>query len=148
MTQDKYKIYAESFELKTRDNGDKFYCHKDNAPKWCIDITHAAHGDMMPDDYKYQFAHGAANALYEAEGDLDAAISSIEPDCYNSDLLKWVASNLSRAEYVNDAFKEFGQGDLDLFAAIGWGQYAEANEVLNIVASELENIDLDNVEAA
>lgn len=125
------------FESRKRDNGDEFWSVKDGSPKWITEMTHEAHGDMLPDDYKYQFIVEALDALanYEDPDDID---SEIEPDPYTHDLNKWLASNLTRAGYVNEAVENMGHSDQGVTGDISMGQYQEKCEVLGIVRRFLE----------
>ena len=136
--------YASLFITKTRDNGDKFLCLKDksNDEKLtdndaCLSqFIYMAHDGMLPDDYKYQFIHDALEAIAETD-DIDDI--SLEPDCYNRDLLKWLSSNLIRASYVDRAMEEIHPYD-NLWQALSNGQYLEKEEVLQSVISSLNEI--------
>ena len=134
--KDKADRFYSQIEKHTRDNGKEFYCLKDGAPKEFQDIIHEAHGDMMPDDWKYDFIFEAAAALAETDDPDDI---TMEPDIYASDRLHWLASHLDRANYVDEAVSEFGtdfrNGIVDL---IGLGQMREKEEVLSIIRHELE----------
>jgi hypothetical protein len=48
------QVYAQ-FEKRTRDNGREFWVLKDGNPDWMQELCNEAHGDMGPDDWKYQF---------------------------------------------------------------------------------------------
>ncbi|MFZ2886529.1 MAG: hypothetical protein WA021_01780 [Minisyncoccia bacterium] len=133
------KKVSEMFEIQYRlltPKEESFYCLKQKAPKWVKEMVQHAHGDMPPDDHKYDFIVEALNALADTD-DWDEI--QLEPDVYNHDLLKWVSSNLTRAEYVNDAVTEFGLDtkDFDLFKVLGYGQYIEKQEVLSVVKDAL-----------
>jgi hypothetical protein len=128
------------FETKNRDSGESFYSLKDSAPQELKDMIRAAHDKMLPDDYKYAYVVDALEAV-EAYEDIDNIESEIEADVYNSDLLKWLSSNLTRAEYVDEYVEEFGISglkDFDLYKIISGGQYLERVEVFNVVRSFLE----------
>ncbi|MGC0153538.1 hypothetical protein ACPRNU_13835 [Chromobacterium vaccinii] len=65
-------------------------------------MVHAAHGDMLPDDHRYQFITDAVEALANYD-DPEEAIEAIQPDVYTHDLTKWLASNNSRLDYLSEA---------------------------------------------
>ena len=129
------------FECKTRDNGEKFLTMKDGHPEIVQDLVRKAHCGMLPDDYKYDYVVDALEAIL-AYDNPDDITSEMEPDAYNSELLKWLGSNMERAGYVEEAIKEFGVSahEFDLFRAIGMGQYSEKCEVFNIVRNFLEGL--------
>lgn len=130
----------DAFQTKTRDNGEEFVCLKDGSPEWMANVVRAAHGDMLPDDFRYSFIKEAAGAIHDAGDDADlddaAAEFSDEVDLYNSDLLRWVGSSVTRASYCDDAMEELGQPD-GLFKLLQWGQAEERREVFELVVSSL-----------
>lgn len=130
-------IAVKSFETRTRADGDKFICRKDDAPEWVEDLCREAHGDAFPDDFIYRIIWDAVCAIADNDGDEDAARDSVsEPDIYNSDLLAWVSGDLHRAQYADDAIKEFGADTL--FAALQYGQSEQRGEIFDAVWSFLE----------
>lgn len=138
-TQKKAAKWLTYFKTKKRDNGDKFYVLSDKRPQELYDLVYKTHDGMLPDDYKYEFICDALYRIMEYE-DLDTAADEIDADCYTSDLLKWVGSNLTRAVYVEEAVKEFGceSKDFDLFKVIAWGQVQEKREVFSMVRNAVE----------
>lgn len=130
---------------KTRSNGDSFICFRDDAPQWTREMAHKAHGDMLPDDFRYEFIESALTAIAD-HNDLDDARDSIEADIYTSELTRWLDSRNDRLEYVNDATKEFGHAEnLDMDLAMG--QLLERQEVFSLIVEYLESID-DSEESA
>lgn len=144
---------SESFERRARDNGEKFYTLRDGSPQWMTDAVHAAHGDMLPDDWRYEAIALAADTLAQAEDDdlddlghewADGAV-----DTYNADRLRWVASNLNRPYYVDDAREEgLIEPGADLLTQLGVGQYQELREVWSLLVEHLtemaEEYDIDD----
>jgi hypothetical protein len=143
-TKTDLKKYAskalKEFTSKKRANGESFWCLKDGKnKKWVQDMIQKAHCGMLPDDYKYQFAYESLLAIADTDNADDI---TLESDIYNSDLLQWVSSNLTRSEYVNEAVSEYGLDikDFDLYKVLSMGQYMEKQEVLGIVRNELEKM--------
>ena len=79
--------FAQSFETRTRANGDLFHCLKDDRPEWVQDAVREAHGDRMPDDWTYAQCDMAAALIREQiqcgvePGDLLDEIT-VAADCY------------------------------------------------------------------
>lgn len=138
-------VIYDCLEEKERENGEKFLCIKDGLKKSTEDkvgnLILAAHndGEFLPDDFRYNMIGSALSSI--AAGSLDDEniyeIAGQEVDVYNSDLLRWVSSNLSRLEYVNEAVSEYGWPG-DLMAAIVMGQSKEIQEIFGAVLHYLE----------
>ena len=127
----------EQFTHSTRTDGDTYYHRKGNEHDWVYDLCHAAHGDMLPDDYRYEFIVDALDAIIDADGDFERAREEWEPDAYNAGLLKWVSSSLYRMGHVDEAVSEFGWPD-DLSRALQLGQRAEWEEVFGSVQASIK----------
>lgn len=119
------------FKLRTRKGGEQFWTHMGKAPEWVQGMVRDAHGDLMPDDWRYQFIVDALAAIAEGVDD-----SEIEADIYNADLLRWVSSNLRRISYCDDAAEEYGA--VGLIPTLSAGQVAERREVYASVLASLE----------
>jgi len=126
--------YTSWFETATRGDDTDFIRLKTEDEN-IMQLIRSAHGDMMPDDFKYQFICEALQAISETD-DIDDIC--LEPDCYNRDLLKWVSSNLTRASYVDEAVEEIGYKDF--YNSLAIGQLREKDEVLYSVRASLEEI--------
>lgn len=74
---------------------------KDDAPDWVRSLVLAAHGDMGPDDWRYEAIEDALSAV-EQDGE-DAAL---EPDIYTWGLTRWLNSRADRYAYCDDAVNE------------------------------------------
>ena len=115
---------------------------KDGSPHWMTEVCHAAHGDTLPDDWRYEFIEDATDALAESGGDLDAAQEALDESdhyVYTSQLTGWLHSSNVRLGYVEDASEEFG-GDLDTAQALGLGIRVEQRETLRRVYRALEDV--------
>lgn len=132
------KELYEHTETKFRENGAEFITLTDDAPDWAEDVIRTAHGDLMPDDWRYRFIEDACQAIIEHEDDRDSAYESLEADVYYHELLQWLASNLSRIGYCDDAAQDFGISDGSIINIIQWGQLSEKQETFNLLYDALE----------
>ncbi len=125
------------FETKKRPTGESFWTMTSLRPEWIADMAFAAHEHFLPDDFKYQFIIQALDALSECEDPDDVAL---EPDIYNSELTRWLGSNLQRPGYCDQAQDDGLIGETtDMFQRIAIGQYCEMQEVLAVVLSHLSD---------
>lgn len=138
---------SHALERNTRDDGSKFYSLKDGSPDWMRDACHAAHGDMMPDDARYELINDVAGALSELDDDADEdgardAISEIEPDIYTHDLLRWVASRNDRGSYCEEYVESMGisANGFSFTDLLQGGQHMEILETGNLLIEFLVNL--------
>lgn len=108
---------------------------KDDRPDWVQELCHSAHGDMLPDDWRYEFIQDALNALEEDE-DNEPDVDNLYP--YNADRLDWLSSNLNRAGYCDEAMEEIGGEFSGIFDTIAIGMQAELREVFALVRDALD----------
>lgn len=102
------------------------------APEWISDMCRDAHGDFLPDDHRYAF-------IVEALRDLENGCGedfSPEADIFTHELLKWVASNLNRVGYVDEAIENYGPFKT-LVDSLQAAQYEERREVYQSVYASL-----------
>lgn len=140
-------LLAASFTTGTRDGGETFIRQKEETPPWMFDIVRDAHDGMMPNDQSYSLILAVVNDIhdllsYDPETDLDdirhERIDSLIP-IYNSERTAWLASHLDRAEYVNEAMREYGIGDEpDIFDLIALGIECELRNIWAAVERGLE----------
>jgi len=123
------------FERATRDDSVVYYRKDPAAPEWVTDLALHAHGDMLPDDWRYEFIVEALDALAETE---DPDEIQLEADVYNTRLIAWLGSHSHRAGYCDEAREEFSSGSDGIIDQIMLGQYAEKQEVLGIVRAFIE----------
>jgi hypothetical protein len=139
--QDKAREAYDSIETATREDGTSYVRVKDDAPEWVRDLAHKAHGDMLPDDWRYDTIHSALLDIAQADEDEDlndlGSEFADEADIYNSDLVKWVGSHGSRAGYVDEVIAEFGDVGRDFYHILRMGQYMERGEVFGLVLQVL-----------
>lgn len=127
-----------SLETRTRANGESFICVKDDSPEWIGDAIRVAHGDFMPNDWRYELIERALSAILESsdpeddenfdEDEMSEQIDSAV-DVYTGRLTSWLASNLQRVCYYCDReAKEYGPFD-SMVTWIQAGQICELREI-------------------
>lgn len=133
--------YRSRFTQSTREDGSKYWHVADGKQSDELqNLCHEAHGDMLPDDWRYSFIVEALDAIAD-EDDEDAARDSLEPDIYTSALTNWLGSHNSRLEYCDEAQADFGPAKV--FELLQWGQQAERLEVFDTVLAELQKLETD-----
>ncbi|MCP5468559.1 MAG: hypothetical protein H7A32_04745 [Deltaproteobacteria bacterium] len=125
------------FKKITRDNGEEIYTLQAGAPQELKDLVYAAHGDFLPDDFRYETIHSALCAFADCHFDEELDEIKVEADIYNHELLKWLSSNLNRIGYCDDAIVEFGLQSNDLMTLITYGQRMEIDEIVASVRESL-----------
>lgn len=117
-----------------RADGKDYVKLADDSPDWMHDLCMSAHGDMMPDDWRYEFIEDACCQLENGEDD---ARDIDEAYPYTADRLAWLSSRLDRVSYCDDAAEEYGcEGSMT--DRIAWGMFAEVREVFDLVKTFLE----------
>ena len=128
-----------AFEIRTRDNGDKLVHLRKDAPDWMYEIVRGAHGEMLPDEWRYRFIRGVVDAIADSE-DLDDArdefVDDVSVDTKN--LVAWLGSHTVRAAYVDEAVEDMDRSG-SIMADIQSGQSAERGEVFDLVREDLKN---------
>jgi hypothetical protein len=131
----------DALETRTRDDGTEYVARRDNAPEWVQDLCFAAHGDMLPDDWRYACIRAALGSIVDDGYDEDDGahtFADAHTDVYTGRLTEWLGSHLYRPGYCDDATEEYGEGiDGGIVATIARGQYAEALEVYGLVVDAL-----------
>ena len=128
------EIAEQSFKTILRQADNKtIYIVKDDCMEWVKGLIKETHGDMFPDDWKYEFIHEAFQAIAE-HNDEDVEfeeISNLSFNQNNSRLFDWVRSHASRVEYVEEAIKENGLNadNFSLSNSLALGQMAERLEI-------------------
>ncbi len=125
------------FAQGTRDNGSTYWYCDDTSPDWLESLCLDAHGDLLPNDWRYDFIVRSLSALSESD-DPDTARDSLEPDIYTAELTAWLASHGERLGYVDEYVSEYGWPGT--FEALQGGQLAEMQEVYSSVYTSLDNL--------
>lgn len=133
----------DAFETRTRqggDDGDTFVTTREDAPEWVRDIVQDAHGDMLPDDWRYECIQAAFGHIHDTDGDDDAGeFADSHVDIYTAARLAWLSSRLDRSAYCDEAVDAgLVAPNADITDRIGIGQYMEASEVFGVVLAGLE----------
>ena len=136
--------YLEYFETFTRDSNPNrtLYKTRDDRPEELHELIYEAHGDMLPDDWRYRFIYDALTAISECESD-DLNDVELEPDIYTYEYLDWISSRNSRMGYCDDYLIEFGELKVEegyTDKLITNGQWMEKMEVFYIVKNRLEQL--------
>lgn len=141
--------HAQRGDSPDGDDGQETYTRlKDGRPDWVQNLVFAAHDDgaMFPDDWRYEVIWGAVEAIAESDDEDDQHVfADGQVDVYTTARFEWLASNLRRQSYVDDAAAEYGMDTSGIAAIIGLGQYAEALEVYGRVRAFLAGL-LDSEE--
>jgi len=96
------------------------------------EMFHQAHGDMLPDDHRYQMIHDILEGMHE-DPDVDGMeiCDSIVP-CYTYDLMSWLSSRNDRYAYVDEAIEQYGKGE-SIINDISAGYLLECMEVFDLI---------------
>ena len=102
------------------------------------EFFHHAHGDMLPDDFRYKMIHDVlCNMDDDDDQDPIDMLESLIP-IYSSDLLQWVSSNLSRISYCDQYQDEYDGSALKLTEIITGGYFEELQEVYYLINEWLD----------
>jgi len=140
--QEKAKELFEAMEKRKRADRKEYYCLKDDAPSWMVDVIHKAHGDRLPNDSIYEVVNEVAAELADSNPDTDLdelreVIAEIEPDVYTSDLTSWLNETPYNVYYLDEALKE---GIKDGFDLLSRAQYLFKQEVANALLEALAQL--------
>ncbi len=132
------------FEQRTRVQpvGTTFWTCKNSRPVWIMELCHAAHDKMLPDDWKYQFIVDSLDVLSELEAgnDPEDDINERLPQEHEyAELVSWLGSSTERWGYVEEAVAHIGlppPTDFHLDNLITDGFWREQEEVyLSVLGS-------------
>lgn len=139
-TQDVARRMARRFTQRTREDGTKYTTLTDEADEWMRDVVREAHGDMLPDDWRYEAIASAVEFIAEEDDADDRQDEWADGyvDVYSSALIEWLGSHGARAGYVQEARDDFGDAGEDVWEEIRRGQFYEAREVIGLVLGALE----------
>lgn len=138
--------WATFFTTTTREGKVDLVTRNQDAPEELATACYDAHGDFGPDDWRYVFILHALRAIEDADEDSDG--DDLRDLCresfdgsayliYTGYRLEWLASNLQRPSYVDDATDEYGHADC--VTSIGYGMMSEYEEVAASIIDSLGN---------
>lgn len=139
-----FELASEMYDALTRDtrnDGTEFVYLRDGSPEWMTDLCHHAHGDMLPDDWRYELIERAVGAIANAEDDTESAYDLFleeEIDHLYSRLLDWVSSHSSRPCRVDDVVDNYGYDNF--FSAVAMAQESELQEIAVLVWEFLQEM--------
>lgn len=126
--------------FKRNENDRILWRTQDDTPEWVTELCHTAHGDMLPDDWRYEFIVDALDAITETDRDdteADQADEHLNEYVYTSGLTAWLGSRADRYGYCDEAMAERGTEFTGTIELLQIGIYAEQSEVLYAVKSAL-----------
>jgi len=124
-------------EERTRSGEDTYLALASDAPEWMTELMHEAHGDFLPDDWRYIFIRDALEAITGHDDFDDARDHCVDdPEVYTRKLLDWVASSLCRVGYCDEALED-GSAPVTLVELLQVGRGRERGEVFDLVLSSL-----------
>lgn len=138
--------FARAFERRTREDGAEFLALKSGSPEWIGEAIQAAHGDFLPNDWSYKLIAAVVEDVAERLRDDPAAdLDDMRPEVidqaipvYTADRLQWLASNLNRVGYCDDAAAEgLVSEDAGIVDRIAAGMVAELEEIFSAVVDAL-----------
>lgn len=138
--------YVACAQRRTRDNGEKFWVFEPEDED-LEDLIFKAHGDMLPDDWRYSFVVDALREIQDATDKwLDEPGFDYTQDLSNYQATVWLGSHGSRSSYVDDHIQDYGidEKKFSVISAILNGYAAEKEEVFFSVLSSLRSlVDVD-----
>jgi hypothetical protein len=103
---------------------------KDGAPQWVTDMCRAAHGDMMPDDWRFEMIEDALIAIENGDEFFD--IDSLYP--YTHDRLNWFASRNDRHCFCDEAANTWGPFN-SIMDQVAAGMSMELEEIKGLLVA-------------
>jgi len=136
---------SRAFERRKRNDDQEFVTLKDGSPQWMTDVCHHAHGDMLPDDWRYEFIEMVVDNIAELS-DLDEARSNFD-EIYTHRRTGWLHSRVDRYGYVDRAVEDYGSEVRPILDALLMGMATEYEEVFGLVVQKLEELADEDDEA-
>lgn len=134
----KAKEFSEHFtRIVHHETKKEFYILDDTVPPALEDLVREAHGEFLPDDFRYEVIYSALVAFADCRTTDDLEEVRVEADVYSHDLIRWLGSNLRRIAYCDEAQAEFGLEMADVMTLITYGQQREKDEIVDLVREGL-----------
>lgn len=107
--QELSKEVRAQFTLAKRDNGEEFWTREilkgTEYGDWITDLCHNAHGEMLPDDWVYEFIVDALDAI-EAYDDEDEARDNLPEEYRTHRFIEYYASHGYRQAAADEILRE------------------------------------------
>ena len=104
------------------------------------EFFHHAHGDMLPDDFRYKMIHSILQEMDDTEEYDDLCIDDLIP-IYTNELISWLDSNITRLSYCDQYLEEY-VAISDTISLLSGGYMMELQEVYYLIVEWLdENTD-------
>ncbi len=110
---------------------------RDDAPEWVSDAVREAHDGEMPDDWRYDICESIFEEIDPEDDDRDFELADGLVDVYNNARVAWLAGDLGRASYCDEAADEYGIAG-DTFDRLGWGQLYCINQMVGVIRAAIE----------
>lgn len=137
------EVYVDLYEKDTS-NG-KIWTAR--GEKW-MELYHEAHGDMLPDNWRYKMIVDVIQALRDVDDiegvDTVELLDGLVP-VYTNELLEWLASRNDRVGYVDAARECYGTMDT-VMSEIMSGYMGELEEVYTLIVDWIQDY-VSNYEA-
>lgn len=141
--QELAKAVREEFSLNTRTDGTGYWTRDDKPGgygDWITKLCFDAHGDILPDDFVYEFIVDALDVLSEDE-DTDDARDNLPEEWRTHKIIEWFASHGDRQARADEKLEELmpcGDRNTGVMTILSWAMNEEQQEVFNSVLSSLQ----------
>lgn len=126
--------FSTSFVKQRRvGTGEDYLVLRDDAPEWMRTAVIAAHGDLGPNDWRYQAIREALEIIAE-DGE---EAGTPEPDVYNHELATWLSSSGHRWAYCDEQLAEPGFEAPTMFELMQAAQGRELVEIRDLLLDSL-----------
>ena len=117
--------------------GVRFVTLAHDRPEWLMELVHKAHGDMLPDDYRYKVIQEALEDILNNDGLVEDNEVHEFADNVDVYLFAWVSSNLARVAYCDEYMAELPSEKQTFCEVLSGGQYLERQEIYQSVLASL-----------
>ena len=131
------------FVRNTRPDGSSFVTLSDDRPEWLQTAVYEAHDGETPNDWRYQTAAHIVELLADYDlADIDDYRDELADslvDIYTHDLLAWLAADLNRTGYCDEAWNDdlASASDDGIVGLIRLGQYVAITAMVDILAAAI-----------
>lgn len=101
------------------------------------EFFHHAHGDMLPDDFRYKMIHSILQEMDDNDEYEDLDIDNLIP-IYTYELVAWLDSNITRLSYCDQYLEEYVVIS-DTISLLSGGYMMELQEVYYLIVEWLND---------